>query len=341
VPNRHTGHDTRGVLGTVGPVSSADPVAAPPRDGPASALSPVQLRTLDALRRSPEPLVFERSFVAELTDDVGASFEQFAERLGDGDELFVTKHRLASVLGCEVKALAPDEFAWSPAVASGQVAHRAIQLLLTWRGEPAPMHVVDEAIARLADADSSLGTWIAGLSAGDEADLRGLAAERVTKFVECFPPLDPRSHPMTEARVQWPLNGPIVLSGKVDLIIGRSTGDESRKVIIDLKTGRFAPRHREDLRFYALVETLRTGIPPRKLASYYLDAGDADVEDVTEGVLRTAARRALDAIHALIELTVEQRPPVKRPGTSCRWCPLLDHCNEGTTHLAEVEAAYG
>jgi CRISPR/Cas system-associated exonuclease Cas4 (RecB family) len=301
----------------------------------------MQVRTLDALRRSPEPLVFERSFIDELIDDVTTSFEQFAERLGPNDDLFISKHRVASVLGCEVQALAPDEFAWSPAVASGQVAHRAIQLMLTWRGEPTPMDVVDEAIARLADADSSLGGWIAGLSAGDEADLRGLASERVTKFAECFPPLDPRSHPMTEARVQWPLRGPIVLSGKVDLIIGRTVGDESRKVIIDLKTGRFAPRHREDLRFYALVETLKTGIPPRKLASYYLDAGEPDVEDVTEGVLRAGARRTLDAIHALIELTIEQRPPVKRPGTSCRWCPLLELCHEGTVHLSEIEAAYG
>lgn len=325
------------VVGTVGRVSDVggpDPARATAAPGASAtpALSPVQVRTLDALRRAPEPVVFDRSFVAELTESVSEALEQFAERL-DGGELFISKHRLSGVLGCEVQAMLPDEFAWSPALASGQVAHRAIQLLLTWRGEPTPLEVVDEGIARLADADSMLGGWIAGLSAGDEADLRGLAVERVTKFVECFPPIDPRSHPMTESRIQWPLRGPITMSGKVDLVIGRSAGDESRKVIIDLKTGRFSPRHREDLRFYALVETLRTGVPPRKLASYYLDVGDADVEDVTEGVLRTATRRTLDAIHALIELTVEQRPAIKRPGTPCRWCTLLDDCAEGRAHL--------
>jgi CRISPR/Cas system-associated exonuclease Cas4 (RecB family) len=127
------------------------------------------------------------------------------------------------------------------------------------------------------------------------------------------------------------------MSGKVDLVIGRPSGDESRKVIVDLKTGRFSPRHRDDLRFYALVETLRTGVPPRKVASYYLDVGEPDVEDVTEGVLRTAVRRTLDGIDALIALTVEQRTPVKRPGTSCRWCALLDDCDEGTAHLHSAD----
>ena len=98
-----------------------------------------------------------------------------------------------------------------------------------------------------------------------------------------------------------------MLSGKVDLTIGRPAGAESRKVIIDLKTGWVSPKHREDLRFYALVETLRTQIPPRKLASFYLDAGEPVVEDVNERLLLTASRRMLDGVNAEIELKIEDR----------------------------------
>lgn len=227
----------------------------------------------------------------------------------------------------------PDDFAWSPAVAGGQVAHRAIQLGINWRGDPVPDELVDEAIARLSDDDSSLGDWIAGLTEGDRADLVGFAVDKVIKFAECFPPLDKRAAPTTESAVRWPLDGPIVLSGKVDLSIGRPSGAESRKVIIDLKTGWVVPKHREDLRFYALVETLRTGVPPRKLASFYLDAGEPVVEDVTERVLLTATRRTLDAVNAEIELKVEGREPVKRAGVSCRWCPLSSDCDEGQAYL--------
>ena len=302
-----------------------------------AALSPLQRKTLGLLRRAGEPVVFDPAFVATLQGDIEEAFELFAERLGD-ETVFISKHRMSSVLGCEVQHMLDDSFAWSPAVAGGQVAHRAIQLLVNWRGEPVPADVVDEAIARLADDDTSLGEWIAGLSEADRADLTGFAVDKVIKFIECFPPLDRRAAPTTESSVRWPLEGPIVLSGKVDLTIGRPSGAESRKVIVDLKTGWVSPKHREDLRFYALVETLRTQVPPRKLASFYLDAGQPIVEDVTEAGLLTASRRMLDAVNAEIELRVEGRQPVKRPGTSCRWCPIAPECPEGTAFMARRAA---
>jgi hypothetical protein len=295
-------------------------------------LTPVQERTLDALRRSGDPIVFDAGFVEELRAEADAAFAELITRLGD-ETLFVTKHTLASVHDCEAHHLAPDDFAWTPARARGQVAHRAIQLLLNWRGEPTPVDLVDEAMARLADEDRSLSPWIASLGQADESDLRGQAVERVTKFLECFPPLDRRSHPMTEAAAQWPLDGPILLRARVDLVMGRPVERESRKVIVDLKTGRAVARHREDLRFYALVETLCRDVPPRKLASFYLDAGQPLVEDVSEGLLRAALRRTLDGINVLIELQVEGRPPRRSPGPSCRWCPLADECAEGQAYL--------
>lgn len=295
-------------------------------------LTPLQMATLEVLRKSPEPLVFDQSLAAELREVALEAFDEFGERLGDR-QVYMSKHRIATVLACEANAMAPDEFAWNPATATGQVSHRAIQLLVTWRGVPTPLELVDEAIARLADGDSGLGQWLAGLPPGEESDLRGSATERVTRFLEGFPPLDPRWHPMAEARVQWPLDGPVILAGKVDLVIGRPERDVSTKVIIDLKTGRKAPRHRDDLRFYALVETLRTGVPPRKLASYYLDVGVADAEDVTEGVLRAALRRTLDAIDVEVDLLTGAREPERRAGPTCRWCPLIDGCDVGQAHL--------
>ena len=308
------------------------------RAGSGPVLTPVQERTLTALRRSGEPLVFDPDLVADIRTEMRVALDHFAERLDDGQELFVTKHGIASVLDCEAHFLEPDEFEWTPATAKGQVAHRAIQLLLGWRGEPSPGELVDEAMARLADEDRGIGMWIAALGKGDEADVRTLSTERVTKFVECFPPLDRRANPVTEAAAQWPVSGPILLRARVDLMIGKPAGNESRKVNVDLKTGRVGPRHRQDLGFYALVETLVRGVPPRKLATFYLDAGEAQTEDVSERLLRTAVRRTLDGINAMVELGTEGRPPVKRPGSSCRWCPMAERCDEGRAHLATFDA---
>ena len=120
--------------------------------------------------------------------------------------------------------------------------------------------------------------------------------------------------------------------------MGKPVERESRKLIVDLKTGRVVARHREDLRFYALVETLSRQVPPRKLASFYLDAAQPVVEDVSENMLRSTLRRTLDGIHAMIELQVEKRPPVKRPGAPCRWCSIADECGEGQEFLRGDDA---
>ncbi len=100
------------------------------------------------------------------------------------------------------------------------------------------------------------------------------------------------------------------------------------------KTGRPSPQHRQDLGFYALLETLARSVPPRKVATFYLDSSEVQVEDVSERLLRTSVRRTLDGINAMIELQYEGRPPVKRPGTSCRWCPIADNCDQGQAYLA-------
>jgi hypothetical protein len=307
-----------------------DPEAAVPAG---NGLTPVQQRTLDALRRAGPPVVFDPDFVAELRHDTDSALADLGGRL-DATELYVTKHAVASVLDCEAHHLAPDPFTWTPARARGQVSHKAIQLLLNWRGEPTPADLVDEALARLADEPTRLGDYVAGLGRGGEADLRGQAVDRVTKFLECFPPLDRRWHPMTEAAAQYPIHGPIVLRARVDLVVGRPAGPESRKVIVDLKSGRIVSRHRDDLRFYSLVETLCRDVPPRKLATFSLDSGSAVVEDVTTTALRSALRRTLDAIERMVELRVERREPMRTPGVSCRWCPLLDECEPGRASMA-------
>ncbi|NDC26701.1 MAG: hypothetical protein EBZ54_02675, partial [Actinobacteria bacterium] len=106
------------------------------------------------------------------------------------------------------------------------------------------------------------------------------------------------------------------------------------KVIVDMKSGRVYPNHREELRFYALVESLRAGVAPRMLATYSLETARADVEPVTEGVLQAAARKTVDGIRQMAEVQLKLREPNLRPCTACYWCPLAETCEEGIAFIA-------
>ena len=295
-------------------------------------LTPAQDKTLALLRRSDEPVVFDQDFVAELIAEATQAVAELSGRLG-GETLWVSKSFLAKVHGCEVLHLQPDDFEWRPASAAGFVAHKAIELALNWRGEAAPAQVVDEALARLADQADSRGSFVAGLSDADWAELRSRAVDRTTKFLQDFPPLPLSAQPVLEAAAKWRPPGTIELSGKVDLQIGKPFGRESRLLIVDFKSGNRSHHHREDLRFYAVVQTLRQSVPPRKLVTYYLDYAESEVEDVTEGTLQAGLTRALAGIEKHIELKFEGRLPVKRPGFACRWCPLNNECIEGLAFL--------
>jgi CRISPR/Cas system-associated exonuclease Cas4 (RecB family) len=299
------------------------------------ALTPTQQRVLEQIRLEPTPLVFDEEFVEELIEHVTGELAEFSARLG-GEKLFVSKSFLTRVHGCEAHHLAPSDFAWTPATAKGFVAHKAIELGVHWQGEPAPAQLVDEALARLADSGGNRGDWIAALAEADRAELRGFAVERVTRFMQDFPPLPASGHPITEATTRFEPGGSVQLSGKADLVLGRPDGRISKRLIVDFKTGWRSHHHRDDLRFYALLETLTRRVPPRKLVTFYLDEGVADVEAVTDDVLTTAMERMLDAIDLHVQLAAEGREPVKRPGRTCRWCPLLPDCDEGRSHLAAL-----
>jgi CRISPR/Cas system-associated exonuclease Cas4 (RecB family) len=296
--------------------------------------SPAQQQVIELLGRPPQPIAFDPGLRAELVAFLEAELEPLAGLIGD-DEVWMSTHTLASVHGCETHFVATQgDFAWTVANARGTVAHKAIELSLFWRGEPEPMELATNALARLAEDDAGAGRFLQGLGEADRAQLLGEVNALVATFLECFPPLKPKWTPVCESKSRVELlGGRVVLSGKVDLTLGRSRGYEAEKVIVDLKSGQAAVVHRDDLRFYALVETLKLGVPPRLLASYYLETARAQPEDVSVDLLFAAARRTADGVRKVVELRSDSREPAVRPGPSCRWCPLRTTCPEGIAHL--------
>jgi hypothetical protein len=298
--------------------------------------TPAQQRVVDLLgrRADVEPARFDVTLAVELGAFLESELAPLAGAIGD-QQVWVSKHALGSVHGCEAHHLATDgDFSWSVAMVRGSVAHKAIELSVFWRGEPNAGDLVEEALERLANDDRGLGRFLQSLTESDRAQLLGEANGLVAGFLESFPPLSKKWRPVCESRSYVELlGGKVVLSGKVDLTLGMSREGQAGKVIIDLKSGSPVLVHRDDLRFYALVETLKLGVPPRMLATYYLDAARAQPEEVTEELLWAAARRTADGVHKIVELTLLERAPAVRPGPTCRWCPALERCAPGLAHL--------
>jgi len=299
-------------------------------------LNPLQQAVLDALGipEGWEPL----------PDSIVASIEaQLEEALAPLNGLFtadqplrVNKHHIATVHGCEKYHMLQREaaFAWNINTVRGTIAHKAIELLLNWRGPVIPAEIVDAAMTSVAENPrESASEFISALPAHDFAELRGAVVGAVTNFLECFPPVKPAWRPMVEYSASYSLfGGSVLFTTRMDLVLG----GPGRKVLIDLKTGRLTPTHRDDLRFYALIETLRSRQAPRRLGSYSLDSARLDDEDVTEGLLQSAVRRTAHGTLLIADLVLKTREPDLRGGFQCRWCPIADSCSEGQHFLREL-----
>lgn len=309
----------------------------------APALNPAQQQVLDELGSTDRP-TFRDDLRDHLRHEIHeAVTEAVSSSYGDTEEsLFLSKHKLSMLHGCETRFIAEEqaEFAWTVASARGTVAHKAIELLIGRRGNPTPLELTEDAMGRLEADNRSISEFIQQLDEAERADLVGTVNNFVSTFVETFPPISRKWVPVAESRVRADLcDDNVVLQGAIDLSLGRARGTEAGKVLIDLKTGRPHASHLEDLRFYSLLETMKIGVPPRLLVNYYLEAGQPRTEAVTEDLLWSTAKRVVDAIHKFIELRDNTREPTLSPSGICRFCPAFDHCETGQGHIQAQEAS--
>ena len=154
----------------------------------------------------------------------------------------------------------------------------------------------------------------------------------------CSPQVEPRrqDHRGPGAVTAGHNDGAIVLSGNRPHP-RQARARPATKVIIDLKSGFPAPAHRDDLRFYALLETLRLGVPPRLLARLPRRR-PGPAEAVTVPLLEAALAAVIDGIHKMVSLA-NGREPTLVPGPSCRCCRLAGHRGGGPEAGATWETA--
>jgi hypothetical protein len=295
-------------------------------------LNPIQQTVMSALAKKPDYTPTPPELADDVEHHLRDALEPVAARYSPDSPLWITKHALNTVHGCEAHHVASrNTFSWSIASVRGTVAHKAIELLLNMRVERTPGELVDDALDRIVESErGSASDFIASLSPAEQADLRASVVDLVTTYEDSFPKLESRWRPVMESPAKFTMfDGAVVLSTRADLVIGHP----GYKVIIDMKTGRVTGAHRDDLRFYALVETLRARQAPRLTATFSLETQRIDTEDVTRNTLSAAVHRLVSAAQLLTELDRDKRTPTRRSGPACRWCPLAATCAEGTAYI--------
>ncbi|HEY3942887.1 MAG TPA: hypothetical protein VGL60_10415 [Acidimicrobiales bacterium] len=169
------------------------------------------------------------------------------------------------------------------------------QLVTTGRlGDP--MHEGLDALG-VEPEQADLVARIAGLRSEQRAALAEEVAAHAAVLRRHWSLVPDQWLPRCADRLTIPLGGGrVVLSGVVDLLIGRPCADRASVCLVLVRAGPARPEDRAELLFAALLETLRSGAPPFRAALHYSGTGETLIVDVTEQELARAVQRTVDAL---------------------------------------------
>lgn len=247
-----------------------------------------------------------------------------AARHPDAGPWRLTKRTLTEVRTCEGLHVArrDEPFEWSTAIARGSLAHRAIERLLIDKRARPPLEQARATVERACEGEDELGRFVRGLDDDDRADLVRDVSNTSVEFVSQWPPILAAWVPRVEVPVRADVcDGRAVLKGVYDLALGKPHGTEARVLIVDFKSGAIHDDHLDELRFYALVETLRAEVPPYRVAAYSLEGAGYRVEVVREEMLHGVVDWVVEGAAALAALGGGDREPRLSPSPLCAYCP--------------------
>ncbi len=251
---------------------------------------------------------------------------------------WLTKSALIDVGMCEGLHLArraersSGTQTWTFEKARGTLAHRCVEYLVLAPDTIPPLTAAEASLARLSETDSSLGEWIKTLAEPERVELVQYCTNMASEFLQQWPPINAEWQPRVEIPARaYLLENRVGLIGRYDLALGSPKGRQARTLIVDFKFGEVRPAHLDELRFYALVETLKLGIPPYRVAAYGFDSARFVVEDVTEMSLVATMDWLVQRALVLAEIESETRPPILTGNPLCTWCPALPNCQTGQT----------
>ncbi len=186
----------------------------------------------------------------------------------------------------------PDEWHDDDALSDGLVVSRLVHALLRQLvtagevGDP----LADALDALRASGGGAVVHHVEALPAAARSALADTLATHARNLSGLVPRFAPGWMPRTDDRVAIPLGGGrVILHGTFDLVVGLPRPRTASLCALGLSTGGPWASERRSLHYLSLLETLRSGTPPFRLALLESASGRYGVEDVREEHLRAIA----------------------------------------------------
>ena len=305
------------------------------------------IKTYEKVQSLAELLEVERdqeppteSDLQDLRADLDRDLTDLASGWGDRPHgpLRITKARLQSTGVCHAQVLAEAQpFVLDSDVAMGAICDIAagiVALHPTYRPESGWFHALEPALApERPDVVSLIADF-----PHDQAELFfETLDQRCNSLPTLIGDVRQRQHTVRERARMLFGEAQVLLSIETDLV---TRGEHP--TITEVKSGRFGPWILDELRFYALVRSLRDMTAPSWLCAISLADDNFTAIPLRIEDLFAAARRVVAAAEVLMNidrLVFARQPVPTTPGSQCRWCRRVRVCPDvSDTILSELPA---
>ncbi len=160
------------------------------------------------------------------------------------------------------------------------------------------------------------------------SELRGLITE-IGELYARFKRLPVEGFRAAEVALEHELAGRVVLKGTVDAVFG----EDDAVRLVDWKTGQLGPA-RHQLSFYATLWALERGSLPSVVEAVSVATGERLETTPTTADAEACLEIVADLVSRARERFATGRTIARVAGPWCRYCPVLEGCDEGAAAVS-------